>query len=95
MKITTLLGSVRDALGLRKAGICRVSCECGKVYIGQMTCTTWERCMEDDHFTRLWQLSNLIMAEHCISTAPSMEYSATEILALTRYFWDSLIDKSV
>jgi hypothetical protein len=34
-KIYNYLPTVKDALGLRMAGVYSIPCECGKLYIGQ------------------------------------------------------------
>jgi hypothetical protein len=34
MKLSSLLRPVKDYLGLRTPGVCRIPCECGRVYIG-------------------------------------------------------------
>lgn len=94
-KTRTLLGTVKDDLGLKKAGVYKIPSSCGKSYIGQTVRTVEDQCKEHQRHTRLCQPSQSALAEHCINTGHSANYEETEILASTNTYWDSVFKEAI
>jgi hypothetical protein len=63
-----LLRPVKDKMGLRTAGIYRIPCECGNVYVGQTGRTIEARLKENMRHVRLNQPEKSPMTEHSLTT---------------------------
>ena len=63
-KIFSYFPPVRDVLGLRKPGVYRIPCECGRVYIAQSGRSTQLRFKEQNRHIRLAQHDKSAVAEH-------------------------------
>jgi predicted GIY-YIG superfamily endonuclease len=87
-----LLRPVKDKLGLRTAGIYRISCECGKVYVGQTGRTIEARLKEHRRHVRLNQPERSAVAEHSLTTYHLIDFDGAS--KLTRYM-DRLVRKAI
>jgi hypothetical protein len=65
-----LLGPAKDKLGLKTAGVYRIPCECGKVYVGQIGRTIEARLREHRRHVRLNQPERSAVAEQFVNNIP-------------------------
>jgi hypothetical protein len=81
-----LLRPAKDKLGLRTAGIYGISCECGKVYVGQTGRTIEARLKEHRRHVRLNQPERSAVAEHSSTTYHRIDFDgASKLGTATRY----------
>jgi hypothetical protein len=86
MKLSNLLCPVKDNLGLRTPGVCRIPFECGRVYIGQTVCSVDIRLKEHQRHIRLKHPDKLAIAEHSIDQGHRIQFHNSSILRMkTRY----------
>jgi hypothetical protein len=67
IKLFSLLHPVKGNLGLRNPGVCKIPCECGRVYIEQTGHSMDIRIKEHQRHTQLEHPRKSAMAEHSIN----------------------------
>jgi hypothetical protein len=82
MKLSSLLRPVKDHLGLRRPGVYRIPCECGRVYIGQTGRSVDIRLKEHQWHIRLQHLDKSAVAEHSINQGNRIQFHNSSILAM-------------
>jgi hypothetical protein len=80
MELSSLLGPVKDHLGLRTPGVYRITCECGRVYIGQIGRSVNIRLKEHQQHIRLEHLDKSAIAEHSINQGHCIQFHSSTIL---------------
>jgi hypothetical protein len=81
IKLPGLLRPVKDSLGLRKPGVYRIPCECGKVYIGQTGLSVDIMLKEHQQHVRLEHSDKSAIAEHIFDQAHRIQIHDASILA--------------
>jgi hypothetical protein len=86
MKLSSLLHSVKDYLGLRTPGVYRLPCECSRVHIGQRGRSVDIRLKEHQRHIRLEHAYKSTVVEHNINQGHRIQFHNSSILATkTRY----------
>lgn len=86
-----MLKPVKDKLGLKVAGIYRVTCECSKIYIRQMGRTIETRCKVLMRHICLGQPEKSKVAEHRFNTGHSINFGSTFVLDKATGYVDNMI----
>jgi hypothetical protein len=90
-----LLRPNKDKLGLKTAGIYRIPCECGKVYVGQTGRTIEARLREHRRHDCLNQPERSAVAEHSLTTYHRIDFDgASKLRTATRYM-DRLVREAI
>jgi hypothetical protein len=90
-----MLRSVKDDLGLKVPGVYRISCECGKVYVGQTGRSIETRCKEHMKHIRLDQPEKSAVAEHSANTGHQIDFSNITILDRTSGYMDRIVKEAI
>jgi len=90
-----LLRPVKDKLGLKAAGIYRIPCECGKVYVGQTGWTIEARLKEHRRHVCLNQPEKSAVAEHLITTSHCINFDDTTKLGMATKYMDRLVKEAI
>jgi hypothetical protein len=90
-----LLRPVKDKLGLKAAGIYRILCECGKVYVGQTGQTIEARPKEHRRHVHLNQPEKSAVAEHSITTSHRINFDGTTKLGMATKYTDCLVKEAI
>jgi hypothetical protein len=80
---------------LEAAGIYRIPCECGKVYVGQTGRTIEARLKEHKRHVRLNQPEKSAVAEHSITTSHRINFDGTSKLRTATKYMDSLVKEAI
>jgi hypothetical protein len=91
MKLSSLLRPVKDHLGLRTPGVYRISCECGRVYIGQTGRFVDIRLKEHQRYIRLEHPDRSAVAEHSIDQGHRIQFHNASILATKTRYMDRIV----
>ncbi|KDR16514.1 hypothetical protein L798_09949, partial [Zootermopsis nevadensis] len=94
-KNSQMLRPIKDKLGLKVAGVYRIPCECGKVYIGETGRSIEARCTEHKRHIRLVQPEKSAMAEHKFETGHNIDFVNTTVLEKTTGYMDRKIKEAV
>jgi hypothetical protein len=94
-KIYNFLWPVKYLLGVRTLGIYRISCECGKVYIGQTGRSVDTRLKQHKWHIRLEHSNKSAMAEHSIKFEHHIQFHNTSILATKSHYMDCIIMEAI
>jgi predicted GIY-YIG superfamily endonuclease len=92
-KVSRLL--VKNKLGLKAAGIYRIPCECGEVYVGQTEQTIETRLKEHRRHVCLNQLEKSAVAEHWITTSQSINFDGATKLEMATKYMDPLVKETI
>jgi hypothetical protein len=90
-----LLRPVKDKLGLRTAGIYRIPCECGKVYVGQTGRTVEARLKEHRRHVRLNQPERSAVAEHSLTTYHRIDFDGASKLGTATRYLDRVVREAI
>jgi hypothetical protein len=90
-----LLRPVKDKLGLRTVGIYRISCEWGKVYVGQTGRTIGARLKEHRRHVRLNQAERSAVAEHSLTTYHRIHFDGASKLGTVTRYMDRLVGEAI
>ena len=94
-KLKQFLRPVKDSIPLHSAGIYRVPCECGQVYIGQTGRLVATRLAEHKRNLRLVQSDKSAIAEHAINTLHNVKFEDTCILVRDKRLSSRLIREAI
>jgi hypothetical protein len=94
-KSNSLLRLAKDSLGCNVLGICYISCECGKVYVGQTGCTITVRSKEHEHHIWQDQPEKSAVTEHCIELGHKMYFDEATSLARSAGYTDRLVKEAI
>ena len=94
-KLRDQLVRAKDPIGLKTAGIYRIPCECGKVYIGETERTIETRVKEHRRHLRLGQFEKSAIAEHCAQENHNIHWEETAQLGRTRGYWDRITKEAI
>jgi aromatic ring-cleaving dioxygenase len=94
-KLKQFLRPAKDAIPLHAAGIYRVPCECGQVYIGQTGRLVATRLTEHRRNIRLDQPEKSAIAEHAINTLHNVKFEDTCILVKEKRLTSRLIREGI
>jgi hypothetical protein len=90
-----LLGPVKEKLGLRTAGIYRISYECGKFYVGQTGRTIEARLKEHRRHVRLNQPEMSAVAEYSLTTYHRIDFDGASKLGTATRYMDRLLMEAI
>jgi hypothetical protein len=85
MKLSSLLRPVKDHLGLRKPGLYKSPCKCGRVYIGQIGRSVDIRLKEQQCHIQLEHPDKSAIAEHSINQGHTLFHDASILNTSARY----------
>jgi hypothetical protein len=90
-----LLRPVKEKLGLRTAGNYRISCECGKVYLGQTGGTIEARLKEQRRHVRLNQPERSAVAKHSLTTYHRINFNGATKLGTETIYIHRLVREAI
>jgi hypothetical protein len=94
-KLSSLLRSVKDHLGLRTPGVYRIPCGYGRVYTGQTGRSVDIRLKELQRLIRLHPPDKPAVAEHSIVLGHSIQFHNSPILATKTRYMDRTVREAV
>nr|XP_022907442.1 uncharacterized protein LOC111418960 [Onthophagus taurus] len=90
-KIQNALPIAKEKLTpLKGAGVYRLSCSCGKYYVGQTGRNIECRIKEHERDVRLRKIQQSAVAEHCHKGGHSIEFEKTKVLARNGHYFQRL-----
>jgi hypothetical protein len=95
IKLSSLLHPVKDNLGLKKPGVSKISCECGKVYIGQTGCSLDIRLKEHQHHIWLEHPDKSAVAEHSINQGRWILFHNASVLNMSARYMDRIVREAI
>jgi hypothetical protein len=93
--ISSFLRPVKDIMGLKTAGVYRVPCKCGLVYIIQTGRSIEVRIKEHQRNIRLLQLDKSALAEHGFNHNHKILLQDVEVLSTKSGYLDRLIMEAI
>jgi hypothetical protein len=90
-EVPQLVRPVGPDEGLRTLGIYRISCECGKVNIGQTGCSVDTRLKQHKRHICLEHSDKSPVAEHSIEFEHHIQFHNTSILTTKSHYMDHII----
>jgi hypothetical protein len=90
IKLSSLLCPVKDNPKLRKPGVYKTPCECGRVYIAQTGHSVDVRLKEHQHI-RLEHPDKSAVAEHCINQGHRILFHHASILNTSARYMDRIV----
>jgi hypothetical protein len=94
-KIMQLLHPVRDNLGLRKPGVYKISCECGRVCTGQIGRSVDVRLKEHQRHIRLEHPKKSDVAEYSLNQRHRILFHDAAILNTSARYMDGVVRKTI
>ena len=86
-KIRDFLKPVKDHIHIhKKAGVYRIPCSCGQVYIGTTKRSVATRLKEHERHSRLKQVDKSAVAEHSMLQDHKIQYENTDVLSTTVHY---------
>jgi hypothetical protein len=95
LKLSSLLRPVKDHLGLRTPGVCRIPRECGRVYSGQTGRSVDIRIKEHQRHIRLYHPDKSVIAEHSIDQGHRIQFHNASILATKTRYMDRIVREAI
>lgn len=90
-KIKDILRPAKDKFHPhKKAGVYRIPCSCGQVYIGTTKRSIATRLKEHDRNSRLGQIEKSAVAEHAALEGHTIQYDNTEVLSTALHYYPRL-----
>ena len=86
---------VKDNLGLKTPGVYCITCECGKIYVGQSGRTLKTRVKEHRRHIRHSHSDQSVVAERSINHDHTIRFQEIHILASKSGYMDRLIRKAI
>ena len=94
-RVKQMLRSAMDNLGLKTAGIYQISCECGKVYIGQTGRTIEERLKEHQRYLQYQYTYKSAVVEHSIKEKHKIMFEHVSVLYKGGNVQDRLLKEAI
>ncbi|XP_071053515.1 uncharacterized protein [Onthophagus taurus] len=95
-KIRNTLPIAKDKLTpLKGAGVYRLSCSCGKVYVGQTGRNVECRIKEHERDVRLKKTQQSAVAEHCHAKGHRIDFEQTKVLARDNRYYQRLTREAI
>jgi hypothetical protein len=95
MKLSILLRPVKDHLEIGIPGFYRISCECGRVYIGQTGRSVDIRLKQHQWHIRLEHPDKSAIAEHSIDQGHDIQFHNSSILTTKTRYMDCIVREAI
>jgi hypothetical protein len=95
LKLSSLLRSVKDHLGLRTSEVYKIPCERSRVYIGQTGRSVDIRLKEHQRHIRLEHPDKSAVAQHSIDQGHRIQFHKSSILASKTRYMDHIVREAI
>lgn len=94
-KVSELLRPFKDRLPLSSAGVYKVPCSCGAVYVGETRRTVSTRLKEHMRHTKNCETDKSAIAEHSCTTSHQILFDQTTVVARVPQYFPRIIRESI